>query len=260
MRRFLIPLSLAFAVIAMPTPAFAAVPGNDEPAGAVDLGSLPAAVTQDTTEATYTPHGGCTSGDAGANVWYTLTVDADQRVVVDTAGSDYNTGLNVFAGDPDTGGFVGCSERNLRFDGFSGVTYYIEIAACCGSSTGGQLALSVSQAPEPPAVSVTVDPNGQFDTAGRATITGTASCAATVQFASVEVFVSQRVGRVIITGQNGANLDCEPGGAEVPWSVTVTGGNGLYRGGQATASVQSVGCNTSECASNFTEAAVRLRR
>lgn len=260
MRRFLIPLSLAFAVIALPAPAFAAVPGNDEPAGAVDLGSLPAAVTQDTTEATYTPHGGCTSGDAGANVWYTLTVDADQRVVIDASGSDYNTGLNVFAGDPDTGFFVGCSERSMRFDAFAGATYYIEVAACCGSSAGGQLALSASQAPQPPAVDVTVDATGRFDTAGRATITGTATCASTVQFASVEVFVSQQVGRVIITGQNGANLDCVPGGDPVPWSVTVTGGNGLYRGGHATASVQSVGCNASECASNYTEAGVRLRR
>ncbi|GLZ78360.1 hypothetical protein Afil01_31670 [Actinorhabdospora filicis] len=249
----------ALAVILTAQPASAAPPGNDEPAGALPIGPLPAVAVQNTTEATYVPYGGCTSADAGANVWYTLTLATDERVVVDASGSDYNTGLNLFAGTPGPGTFLACQERSLRFDAQAGVTYYIEVAACCGSSLGGQLRLTAEVAPEPPVVTSTVNSVGYFDHAGGATVSGTASCASTVEFAAVEVVLSQRVGRVIISGQNGVNIYCYPGGDPVPWTVTVTSHNGLFRGGKATASVQSVGCNAAECASQYKDWALQLK-
>lgn len=262
MRRLAILLSTAFALalLGAPAPAWAAVPANDEPAGAIPLGALPTTVTQDTGEATYAAYGGCTSADAGANVWYTLTSGTGARVLVDASASDYNTGLNIFAGAPGGDTFLACSEQSLRFDAAAGVTYYVEVAACCGSSLGGNLVLAVSEASPPPVVTLTVDATGRFDHAGNATVGGTASCSAAVTFASVEVFLSEPVGRVsTVTGQNGVNLSCVPGGPPVPWSMVVPPGEGRFRGGHAHASAQWVGCNPVECAYDYVDADVRLR-
>jgi len=244
------------------TPAYAAEPTNDEPTAATVIAALPSTIVQDTTGATYVPYGGCTSGDAGANVWFSFTPAEEVRVEIDTSSSDYNTGLNVFAGAPSESTWVACSERSLRFVAAAGTTYYIEVAACCGSSAGGQLVLVAQAAAPPPTVEVTVDNVGQFDArTGTATITGTATCASTVVTAVIEVFLAQQVGRVsTVTGQNGIFAGCEPGGPAVRWSVTIAPGNGEYRGGAATASVQAVGCNNTECSSIYTEAKITLRR
>jgi len=244
------------------SPAYAAVPSNDEPAAATLVSSLPSTITQDTTAATYTPYGGCTSADAGANVWFALAVTEPTRVEVDASSSDYNTGLNLFSGTPSGETWLACSEWSLRFDAIPGVTYYVEVAACCGSSSGGQLALTARAAALPPTVDVTVDSVGAFDpTTGAATVSGTATCASSVENASIEVFLTQRIGRVsTVSGQNGTFVQCEPGGGAVPWSVVITPGNGLYRGGQASASVQAVGCNNVECSSQYTGVSIRLRR
>lgn len=242
------------------SPAHAAAPSNDEPAAAALISSLPSTITQDTTEASYAPYGGCTSADAGANVWFALTVTEGLRVEVDASGSDYNTGLNLFSGTPSGETWLTCSERSLRFDAAPG-TYYIEVAACCGSSNGGQLVLTAAAAAPPPTAAVTVDSVGTFDAAGAATVSGTATCASTVVNANIEVFLAQRVGRVsTVSGQNGIFLPCEPGGGAVSWSVVITPGNGLFRGGQASASVQAVGCNNTECSSVYTDVNILLRR
>ncbi|HET8660191.1 MAG TPA: hypothetical protein VFM55_14475 [Micromonosporaceae bacterium] len=243
------------------SPAYAAVPSNDEPTAATLISSLPSTVTQDTTAASYTTYGGCTSADAGANVWFALTVTEPVRLEVDTSSSDYNTGLNLFRGTPSGETWLACSERSLRFDAGPGATYYVEVAACCGSSSGGQLVLTARGAAPPPTVDVTVDSIATFDAmTGAATVSGTATCASSVENATVEVFLTQRVGRVsTVSGQNGTFVACEPGGGAVSWSVVVTPGNGLYRGGQASVSVQAVGCNNVECSAQYTDLKIRLR-
>jgi hypothetical protein len=261
MRRLSIVSVLALLTLTvMAAPAYAAAPSNDEPSTATVISALPTTITEDTTEATYTFYGGCTSADAAANVWFTFTPTADVRVDMDATASSYHTGLNVFAHQPGDANLVTCSESSLRFDAAAGVTYYLEVAACCGSSTGGQLVLSLSEAAIPPTVTVTVDPTGHFDAAtGSATISGTATCSSSVDTALVEAFVSQKVGRVAtVTGQNGIFVGCEPGGGPAPWSVTVQPGSGEFRGGPATVSIQSGGCNELECSFTYTDAQVRL--
>lgn len=263
MRRLsILTLLVLTGLVAGATPAYAAEPANDEPTAATVIADLPSTVVLDTSTATYLPYGGCTSADAAANVWFSFTPTDEVRIEIDTSSSDYNTGLNLFAGTPSDATWLACSERLLRFVATPGTTYYIEVAACCGSSAGGQLVLRAQEAAPPPTVDVTVDNVGQFDArTGTATVTGTATCASTVVTASLEVFLAQRVGRVsTVTGQNGIFAGCEPGGPPVRWSVTITPGNGEYRGGQATASVQGVGCNNTECSSSFTEAKITLRR
>lgn len=261
MRRLSIVSVLALLTLTVMTaPAYAAAPSNDEPLTATVISALPTTITEDTSEATYNFYGGCTSADAAANVWFTFTPTADVRVEVDASASSYNTGLNVFAYQAADANLITCSESGLRFDAVAGVPYYLEVAACCGSSSGGQLVLSVREAALPPTVTVTVDPIGHFDTwSGSATISGTATCSSTVDTALVEVFVSQQVGRVsTVTGQNGIFVGCEPGNGPAPWSVTVPPGSGEFRGGPATVSVQAGGCNETECSFNYVEAKVRL--
>ncbi len=263
MRRLSIVIPLVLTGLAAGTaPAYAATPTNDEPATAAVIPALPSTIVQDTTGATYVPYGGCTSGDAGANVWFSFTATDEVRVEIDTSSSDYNTGLNVFAGMPSDGTWLTCSERSVRFVAEPGTTYFVEVAACCGSGAGGQLVLQAQAAAPPPTVDVTVDSVGQFNArTGNATVTGTATCASSVVTAVVEVFLAQQVGRVsTVTGQNGIFVGCEPGGPPVPWSVTIAPGNGEYRGGAATASVQAVGCNNTECSATNTETKITLRR
>lgn len=253
--------TMLLALLSVVPAAHAAPPANDEPEGAAVITGLPYSTAQDTSEATQNQYGGCTSADASDNVWYAFTPDEDVRVEIDTTLSDYNTGLNVFAGPPGEDTFVACQERFLRFQAFAGTTYYVEVSACCGSTGGGNLVLQARQAPRPPEVSVTVDPVGTVDArTGVATVTGTLTCAETVENAAIDVFLRQRVGRFVVSGQNGANVLCVPGGDPEPWSVAVQASNGTFAGGFADAAVQAVGCTERECSFAFEEARIRLRR
>ncbi len=82
-----------------PTPTIAGVPLNDEPPGTV-IGSLPFADTTETSRAqihAMEPTLQCGSGSH--SVWYAYAADADGVVVVDTAGSEYDTLIDVWAGE-----------------------------------------------------------------------------------------------------------------------------------------------------------------
>lgn len=129
-----------------------------------------------------------------------------------------------------------------------------------GAGNGGTLNLSVTVAPPPPVLDVTVDPTGSFDPAtGIATIHGMVSCTGVVDFALLIADVQQKVGRGVVAGSSGTELKCD--GTAVPWSLEVFPALGTKLVGGKTATVTiSIGCGPVFCSIGYQEHAIQLSR
>ena len=135
-----------------------AAPANDNCSAAIAVTSLPFTDSQDTTEATDEvgePPSSCTG--SGKNVWYTFVNPMTNAVLVtvDTAGSDFNTTLQILTGTcpPGAMAVVMCGDdANIGGDGLQsqvtfvaqpGITYYIQAGGYGGTS--GNLVVHVSE-------------------------------------------------------------------------------------------------------------------
>lgn len=161
MRRSRIALVLPFAFIGVVVPssvASAAAPANDLFADATPI-VLDFAEVVDTTEATageaedLAAQAACNSPEPAATVWYTLTVDSVQWVILSSEPPTYSSGFNVVV---DTGdGFECVAGGPVRtwFIGEPGVTYIIQSLddQLDGGGNGGTLNFSATSggAPEP---------------------------------------------------------------------------------------------------------------
>jgi subtilisin family serine protease len=128
-------------------------------------------------------HAGIASVDA--SVWYTWSLKNDARVLVDTAGSTFDTVIGVYNGislsnltEVASVNDVGEKRQGwLKFDAKAGVSYKIAVA---GSTNGqsGQLHLRLEINGEPdntaPIVQVTSPPSGITVHTNRIVLTGTA--------------------------------------------------------------------------------------
>jgi hypothetical protein len=242
--------------------ALAAPPANDLPAGAIAISAIPATIDQTTSEATVsTDDIGCGSGGTDqATVWYSLTLGSDLRIAFDASGSDYAVGINVFESAATSDNLVDCAANALAVDVAAGTTYYVMFADIDENATnGGHLAVSVDVAPPAIDVTLTVDPVGKVNPrTGEATITGTISCSSQPDFVDISVDLRQPVGRFTIHGFGFAGADC--GTEPTSWLATITGDNGKFSAGRATASVDAFACDQFSCDEEFITANVRLRR
>jgi hypothetical protein len=242
--------------------ALAAPPANDLPAGAIALTALPSTIDQDTTDATVTTDDiGCGAGGVDqATVWYTLTLADATTVLVDATGSDYTVGVNVFEGSADANNFVTCVEGGASFDAAAGTTYYLMFADIDGDATnGGQLNVSIDEAPPPIEVSLTVNPTGKVNPkTGEATISGTITCSSTAEFSELSVSLRQSVGRFTIRGFGFDAPTCGPTATD--WFVSVVGENGKFGPGRASADVSAFACDAASCGEASVVANVRLRK
>jgi hypothetical protein len=116
--------------------------------GAVLISSLPFTYDEDTTGATDDGPSFCSNR---ASVFFSFTPDSDERIQVDTAGSDYDTVLSIYTRD-EKAHPVKCNDdrfraqSGVRFRASAGTTY-IAMVASYGES-GGQLTLHVSASDE----------------------------------------------------------------------------------------------------------------
>lgn len=140
-------LGMVLLPLAQPVFAAATAPANDDFANPTLIGSLPFSDSLDTTAATSgadDPVGHC--GNSGS-VWYAFTPTETEMVVVDTIGSDYETGLSVFTGTRGALTFVTCSQDfqgpRVGFNATAGNTYFLMAGMCCtqGVNGGGHLVL-----------------------------------------------------------------------------------------------------------------------
>jgi len=247
-------------------PALAAPPSNDTYAGRETIGSIPFTDSLDTSEATTDAddaewNATCGAPATDASVWYSFTSASDAGVIVDTTGSDYTAGIAAVSGTPGSLITEACGPDAITFFAAAGVTYSIVVFDDQedGTGNGGMLSLSVDLAPPPPSVDVTVDPVATFDSqTGSATVTGTVTCSGTdIEFAFIDVQLSQRVGRFIVSGFGSTGFACD--GTTQDWSVEVFGQNGLFKGGKAASLTFAVACDPFQCGEDFEERTIRLR-
>ena len=276
MKRFLVLISVvALWSLGFAAPALAAPPSNDTYAGRVDVtGSLPFSDSVDTTEATTDAdddemNTDCQFASVDASVWYEFTAPADESIIIETSGSSYVAGIIVATGSPGSFSTVACGASGggiqvaaiggpVVFPASSGETYTI-LAVDLEGLGGGTLEITIDVAPPAPTIDVTVNPTGAFNKqTGSATISGTVTCTGDVQFAFIEVQLTQSVGRFTISGFGSAEgFACD--GTAQPWSAEVFGQSGLFKGGRATALTFAVACDSLQCGFAEDQAVVRLR-
>lgn len=264
MRRALaIALVLLFVMVG---PAAAAVP-NDTVAGATSV-SVGDTVNQDTTgsdttDATETAlNANCGAPTVEHGVWFTIA-GADDYVGFDVSTSDYSAGVMLFSGAPTPEGLLNCGPGQIIEFLNAGETYNVLVFGDGGSTaTSGNLTLVVRAAVAPPDLTLTVNRGGTVNKQGVARITGTASCTSTDGSGILfDIFgtVSQRIGRVIISGFFDAFVDAPCDGSIIQWEAFVQADNGLFAGGKAATVAISEGC-TDFCSDAFVEATVQLRK
>jgi hypothetical protein len=164
-------------------PAAAAPPPNDAIASATVIGALPFHASVDTTEAT-SESGDPVYAGRGATVWYSFTPRESVRVLLDTAGSDYDTTLFVFKGPPgalrqvawDDDGVSENGQSRLLLKAQAGVTYHVMVGAF-GDSAPGRLVLSARVGPPPLTLGLRFEPAAALDPrTGAVTLRGKVTC------------------------------------------------------------------------------------
>jgi hypothetical protein len=255
-------IAAAILLLTLAGPAVAGGPGNDGPTGATAFAALPYAIDQDTTSATVTTDDvGCGAGGLDqATVWYAFTSTENVIVEVDASPSDYLVGVTLFIGSPDEDGRADCNDDVLSFEADAGTTYYLLFADVNDDGiSGGALRADVHEAPPAVEVDVTVDPVATVHPkTGGARVTGTITCDRPAEYAEVGVNLREATGRFVTIGGGAGTTACGP--LPTPWATIVTGENGRFVGGTATASVVALACDARSCSEAPVEATLRLRR
>lgn len=142
------------------TPTIPPLVDNDNPPG-IAITALPFEDRRDTTRAqihAMEPAGPCDAG--GQSVWYAFEATASGRLVASTAGSDYDTVLDVWRGALSTNlqdpGFEllepiacnddmgdGSSQAGIVFDAEAGTSYVFRASTALDAS-GGELVFSLT--------------------------------------------------------------------------------------------------------------------
>jgi hypothetical protein len=245
-------------------PASAAAPSNDKFAGATVIPSLPFNQTEDTTQATtdaddVEANANCGAPATQASVWFSLTPAADETPLVDVSNSDYEAGVIVVTGTPGNFSLVACGPGQVAFSASAGVTYSLLAFGDESTSTGGQLNISVSEAPPPPKLKVTVNPVAAVDK-GLVTLTGTITCKGSAVFGpEMQFSLKQKVARLTIFGKGSVDLSPCSGGTQ-SWTANLKGKDGKFGPGRARVIVSIDACGTLDCSFAQARALIKLRR
>jgi hypothetical protein len=157
---------LMVATLAAPAAAMAAgPPANDDWANASMISAIPYSDAVDTTEATTTGDTFNYCGGGSNTVWYRVELSVDARVEISTAGSDFDTVIDLYEWIDPPGAFAprGCDD-NAGPSGTSRLVAdltadqpYAIMASSVSGQPGGNLSLALSSVPPPP--------NDDFDAA-----------------------------------------------------------------------------------------------
>lgn len=253
----------AFVVVTLlltlaPAVALAAPPANDAFANRTVITSLPYTDTLDMTEATSDPTDPDSCGGPDLpTVWYEFTPATDLLLFVSTEGSEFTNGIMVYVGDPaDPANLerIYCDFPSVGIPVDAGTTYYLMITPVYPDEPVGTLVVTAEEAPPPPYIDLALDPSSSVDPkTGVATISGTITCSSPAG-ASIYVDLRQRVGRMFIDGFGSTYVDCD---GTTPFSVSVSGYNGLLTAGKAEVSAFAEAC-TFFCSYDEAFATVRL--
>lgn len=220
-----------------------AAPSNDRLRDATTISSLPAIITENTSDAAGDGPHFCTQGN-NSSVFFQFTPTVSGMLQADTFGSDYDTVLKVFSGTRNDFVLEACNDdfiglaSAVSFDASAGTTYYFMVQTCCRGSddnTGGHLEFGLDVAPTAdPVVALTVD--GARLTAGhKVLVTGSVTCS---QRTGISLFVILRQVRndlYLARGSANTLIGCDPSGVTT-WQLRVDSRTGvIFASGPATA-------------------------
>lgn len=264
-RAVLMATVVVLSCLGLASPVLAASPGNDLYAGRSIIAALPYSDAVDTSEATSDDLDAAVNANCGApatdaSVWYEFTPSADGLIGIDAFASDYTVGIIVIAGTPDASELRGCAPGGFSVSTTAGETLTILIFDYDGVGNGGNLVLSVTEAPPPPVLELTVASQASVNPrTGVAIIRGTITCTGGEESGKnfLEVQLTQIVGRFRIDGSGSTTFACN--GLTEAWSVEVVSYNGVLGGGKATVSAFAFACSF-DCGSAEAQRTVTLRR
>lgn len=247
--------------------AAAETPSNDTYDGRKAFGSVPFAATVDTTTATTDGDDAelnetCGAPATDASVWYEYTAPADGAIMIDVSASDYPAGVLVGTGGPGGWTIETCGPEAVLLPTTAGRTYAVLLIddQSDGAGNGGTLRLSVTEAPPPPIVDVTVDPHGTFDPrTGGATVSGTVTCTGgPSEFSAVRTELQQRRGPFTLFAVGEVEVSCDA--TARPWTVELVSPNGPFGRGDAASLTLAYACGEAFCSSDYEEREIVLRR
>jgi hypothetical protein len=224
---------------------------NDDFDNARVVGGLPFNDFVNTTTATRASDDPATCTNSNS-VWYSFTPSENMTIEADTFNSNYFAEVSAWTGSRGALTQVAaCGGDQVVFNATAGTTYYFMVAG----GSGGFLRFAVRKGYN---VDLTVDPNGKLErVAGTATISGTVRCSET-SGVDLSGELRQRAGRfTVIHGGFSQSMPCSP--PSVPWSATVTGENGPFGAGPASANIFTFGCGTANCDSDNVVRTVKLK-
>jgi len=225
--KLLVALSFALTVIGAAEPAvLAAPPANDLRAGA-KLVTVGFSELLDTSEATtdaddaFLNSIGCNFPATDASVWYQF-VGTGETFRIEVFRSNYSASVLIDFGDFR---IFGCGTGGMDFPTIPGHTYYMMVLddERDGGGNGGILNISISLAPPPPDLTVTlsVDRFGTVDAhTGVVTISGTYSCV-NADSLTVNVVAWQELGRFLALGFGMIQEQATCDGILHPWSADI---------------------------------------
>lgn len=264
-RRFSAALAAALTSVALGgTPALADAPTNDIFTGAETIGTVPASISQDTSQATTDTDDAALNAFCGApatdaSVWYAFTPTKGDTFLADVRESSYSAAIFVATGSPGDFQLVTCGPGYAVWDATADQTYYLLIVddQTDGGGNGGQMALGLDVAPPPPVLEVTVNDTARFDAkTGSVFLSGTITCDSDTVEAFLQARVTQRAGRMLIRGYAGTEVTCD--GTTRPFELAMEGENGLFKGGNATASMAGYACGEFTCSDYQGEYTIRI--
>jgi hypothetical protein len=256
-------LGTAALALAAPAQAFAAAPSNDTIGGATVISAVPFNETIDTSQATTDADDAAINAQCGApatngSVWYQLTAAESSSYLVDVSQSNFSAGVIVATGAPGQLGIVTCGPGSVAFSADPGATYFIMAFSDQTSVTGGQLTISVTAAPPPPQVSLTVNSRAVVTKQGTAIVSGTYTCSGQADFIEIFGNLDQPVGRFTVNGSFDTEVNqCD--GTAHSWSAEAVAANGTFAGGKAASLSVIFGCNALGCNFYETQQNISLR-
>lgn len=248
---------------ALPGVVIAAAPANDDFGSATAVSALPFSDTISTVDATTAADDPQDCVGTGPTVWYSYTAAETIHLSAHTLGSDYDTGLSVYTGARGSLSQIACNDdsgglhSHVRFTAVAGETYHFMVGAF-GDGPGGNLVFTVEEGQPPLEVGLALDRFGSVDPAtGSAAVRGTVTCSRPT-LVDISGQLRQRAGRVLVTADLFASLQCD---GVTAWEIQAIPAGGLLAGGRAQIGVNAGFADpiTGEFAFDEESGTVRLR-
>jgi len=227
---------------------------NDDFDDATPVTTLPFTDSVYTGLATWAPDDPYCSG-SGETIWYSLVVDENQWITVDTLASDFPTRVSAYAGDRGVLEQLSCGDGQIRFRATAEERYSVMVGSAV-NQPGGHLELSITAEPALN-VRVLASPVGTIHApSGEASVEGTVTCTFPAD-ARVYALLTQERAPSSVEVFAGTRVACD---GETEWSIDLPGGDPSLRAGPATLLVFATAWRqeTFEDAWNYVSGPVRL--